>query len=142
MKKKRGIKIKIELSNRWLYTLLILGILAIIGVGVWAYGTSSPSTFGHSGGEINVDNTFCNRITGHNCGYDSTGSGPKYDSGYLRKSRSGCATGYHNLGYIPICVAFGDIIQIPSSIQTTYENSYTYCWNFGSGSGNVRIRCW
>jgi hypothetical protein len=54
MKKKRGrtINIKINFSNRWLYFLITLGILAIVGVGVWAYGTSSPSTFGHSIGEL------------------------------------------------------------------------------------------
>lgn len=52
MKKKRGLTIKINFSNRWLYTFIVLGILAVIGVGVYAYGTSSPSTFGHSLGEI------------------------------------------------------------------------------------------
>ncbi len=54
MKKKRGrtINIKINFSNRWLYTFIALGILAIVGVGVWAYGTSSPSTFGHSINEL------------------------------------------------------------------------------------------
>jgi hypothetical protein len=52
MKKKRGIKINIQLSNRWTYFLIILGILAIVGVGIYAYGTSSPSTFGHSAGEL------------------------------------------------------------------------------------------
>lgn len=54
MKKKRGknITIKISFSNRWLYTLIIIGILAIIGVGIYAFGTSDPSTFGHSINEI------------------------------------------------------------------------------------------
>jgi len=50
--KKRGLGIHIHLTNRWLYTFIVLGILAIIGVGVYAYGTSTPSTFGHSSGEI------------------------------------------------------------------------------------------
>ena len=52
MKKKRGKRIKINLSNRWLYTFTIFGLLAIVAVGVYAYGTSSPSTFGHSSGEL------------------------------------------------------------------------------------------
>ncbi len=58
MKKKRGKEgfvISIHLTNRWLYILIAIGILAVIGVGVYAYGTSSPSTFGHSAGELNVD---------------------------------------------------------------------------------------
>lgn len=49
--KKRKNK-KIIFSNRWLYTFIALGILAVIGVGVYAYGTSNPSTFGHSAGEL------------------------------------------------------------------------------------------
>jgi hypothetical protein len=66
---KRGKK-SFTISNRVLYSLITLGILSILAVGVYAYGSGSPTTFGHSGDEINVDNTFCSRITGHNCGYD------------------------------------------------------------------------
>jgi hypothetical protein len=51
---KRG-KRDFKLSNRWLYTFIILGIFAVVGVGVYAYGTSSPSTFGHSVGEIDLN---------------------------------------------------------------------------------------
>ena len=42
MAKKRGLKIniKINLTNRWLYTLIAIGILAIVGVGVYAIDTS------------------------------------------------------------------------------------------------------
>jgi hypothetical protein len=50
--KKRGIELKINLSNKAIYTLIVVGILVIVGVGVWAYGTSSPSDFGHSLGEF------------------------------------------------------------------------------------------
>ena len=78
MKKRKN---NFKFSNRILYSLITLGILAIFAVGVYAYGTSSPSTFGHSGAEINVDNTFCVRITGHNCGYDTdtdTNTWPPY----------------------------------------------------------------
>jgi len=55
-KKKRGITIQINLSNKVLYTLIIIGILAIVGVGVWAYGTAVPSDFGHSLGELETCN--------------------------------------------------------------------------------------
>ncbi len=35
-KKKRGIEIKINFSRRWLYTLIVIGILALVSVGVYA----------------------------------------------------------------------------------------------------------
>ena len=54
--KKRGreinINLKINLTNRWLYSLIAIGILAIIGVGVYAYNSGlSPSVMWHSAGE-------------------------------------------------------------------------------------------
>jgi hypothetical protein len=52
MKKKRGKKINIKLSNRWLYTFIILGILAIVGVGVWA---AAPNP-GHTANQIDFSN--------------------------------------------------------------------------------------
>jgi len=48
MKKKRGIGIKIKLSNRWFYTLIIFGILAIAGIGVYAY----TGNVGHPSSQI------------------------------------------------------------------------------------------
>jgi hypothetical protein len=51
-KKARQINIKINFTNRWLYTLIAIGILAIIGVGIYAYGTNNPSVFGHSASEL------------------------------------------------------------------------------------------
>jgi hypothetical protein len=51
-KKKTGLKIEINISNKAVYTLIVIGILIAIGISVYAYGTSDPSTFGHSLGEI------------------------------------------------------------------------------------------
>jgi hypothetical protein len=55
MSKKRGksIKININLSNRWLYTLILIGILAAVGVGIYA-ATYSPSGAGHPYTEIST----------------------------------------------------------------------------------------
>lgn len=60
MKKK---ELVIKIDRRLLYTFIVLGILAVIGVGVYAYGTSSPSTFGHSLGEIDFSQTITEDIT-------------------------------------------------------------------------------
>ncbi len=63
--------IKITLSNRALYSIITLGILIFLGIGVYAYGTNSPSVFGHTWEEIEITNSFCQIITGHECGYDN-----------------------------------------------------------------------
>jgi hypothetical protein len=47
-------KVTINFSNKFLYTFIAIGILAIIGVGVYAYGTNNASTFGHDSGELEV----------------------------------------------------------------------------------------
>ncbi len=53
MKKgKRTIKLQINFTNRWLYTFIAVFLLAAVGVGVYAYGTNAPTTFGHSIGEL------------------------------------------------------------------------------------------
>jgi hypothetical protein len=62
--KKRGIEIKINLSNRAIYTLIVIGILAIVGVGVYAYGTSNPSNFGHSFGELTLPSCSNGQVLG------------------------------------------------------------------------------
>jgi len=48
MKKRRGIEIKINLSNKAIYTLIIIGILVIIGIGVYAY----TGNVGHTSSQI------------------------------------------------------------------------------------------
>jgi len=72
-KKKRGLTIKINLTNRWLYTFIAIGILAIISVGVYAW--ANPTTgVGHDLSEIepcaagkilqtNADGTAWNCVT-------------------------------------------------------------------------------
>ncbi len=47
MKKKEGITIKINLSNRWLYTFILLGILIAVGVGVYALTPGVKPNPGH-----------------------------------------------------------------------------------------------
>jgi hypothetical protein len=52
--KKRKVKNRSH-NNRLMYTLITLGILAVVAVGVYAYGTSNPSVFGHTATEMNID---------------------------------------------------------------------------------------
>lgn len=47
-------KRKVIISNRVIYTLIAFALLVGLGVGVFAYGGSSPSTMGHSAGELNL----------------------------------------------------------------------------------------
>ena len=49
MKKRKN---NFKFSNRVLYSLITLGILAIFAVGVYAYNTGSPTTSGHTWNEI------------------------------------------------------------------------------------------
>jgi len=81
--KKRSSKNKFDLSkvsNRTLYSLISIFVLLTIAVGVYAFGTSNPSNFGHSLGEINLPSCSSGQVleySGGNwvCGTDDVGSG-------------------------------------------------------------------
>jgi hypothetical protein len=62
MKKKRGIEIKINLSNRAIYTLIVIGILAIVGVGV--YATVDTSKGWHNLNEIDLPSCSNGQVLG------------------------------------------------------------------------------
>jgi len=47
--------VNINISNKVFYSLIAVIAITIVGVAVYAYGTSNPSVFGHSGEEINVN---------------------------------------------------------------------------------------
>ncbi len=64
------VSLKIELGKKNITWVVLLVAVLVVGV-VYAYGTSNPAVMGHSAGEIEVDNAFCNKITGHNCGTDT-----------------------------------------------------------------------
>jgi len=56
-----AIKLEINMTNKWLYSLIAVGILLALGVGVCAYQSDmragNPLVMGHSAGEINVENS-------------------------------------------------------------------------------------
>jgi len=84
MSKKRGksIKININLSNRWLYTLILIGVLIAVGVGIYA-ATYSPSGAGHPYTEISTcssDGQILKMSGGAwICGSDNTGISTETD---------------------------------------------------------------
>jgi uncharacterized protein (UPF0333 family) len=48
-------KLQINISNKAIYSMLILVIIIVLGIGVYAFGTKNPSVFGHSSGEVQVN---------------------------------------------------------------------------------------
>jgi hypothetical protein len=52
--KKKGLNVKINFSNRWLYTFVVLGILIVIAVGVYALTPGVKPNPGHSLSEVGV----------------------------------------------------------------------------------------
>jgi len=54
-----AIKLEINMTNKWLYSLIAVGVLLALGVGVCAYQSDmragDPLVMGHSAGEINVE---------------------------------------------------------------------------------------
>lgn len=56
-------KIQINLTNKWFYTFVAIIAVLTLTVGIYAFDTSDPPTFGHSAGEIEgvcwTDGTNC-----------------------------------------------------------------------------------
>jgi hypothetical protein len=46
--------ITLRISNKAAYTFLVISLVLILIGGVYAFGTSNPSTFGHSAGEVQI----------------------------------------------------------------------------------------
>ena len=86
-------RIQINVSDKAFYSLILVGVLLIVG-SVYAYnsGVNNPSVFGHSGDEIEVTHSFCNEITGHDCGYDETEGGIVGDVSWLPYANTVCET--------------------------------------------------
>jgi len=103
-------KVIINLSNRTFYTLISIGVLVLLGVGVYAFGTNDPSVFGHSIGEIDwnsgvISNLAINTITLSGQAISSwseiSGGGGCYTS--YKSDCSGddcCITGFTNEGSV------------------------------------------
>lgn len=136
---KKGEK-KFTLSNRWLYTFIFLGILLLISTGIYAYGTSSPSTFGHSGGELDLNGMGNIVSSGYIHGNIVGGNGNLASSAYEISGTN--VAGQTVYAYGSICVgnsahdcsgSGGTVITTGSTtalhnynILGTYSTSFTY----------------
>ena len=47
-------KIQINMSNKSFYSLAVIGVLVLLGIGVYAYGGSNPAIHGHSLSELGL----------------------------------------------------------------------------------------
>ena len=82
--------IQINISNRAIYTFLAIVIIILLGVGVYA---AIPNP-GHGDSEIEVTNTLCNIVTGHDCGSDTdTNTWPNCPNGQVW-SGGACVANY------------------------------------------------
>jgi len=51
---KKSLNIQINFTKRALYTIISFLVILLVGVAVYAFGTSDPPTFGHSAGELDL----------------------------------------------------------------------------------------
>ena len=73
-KNSSGINLNIHLSNKVFYSFLAVFIVAVFGVGIYAYGTSNPSDFGHSLGEVDFPSCSDGQVLKYSSGSLSCGS--------------------------------------------------------------------
>jgi hypothetical protein len=129
-----------NISNKLAYTFIAIFSFVLIGVGVYAYGGSAPSTMGHSMGEI----AFPACSTGQYlkwdggawvCGVPNKWWAPSSivlsstttngnAGGYLAME-SKCSAGYH------VCTSSELIAAMQQNVDFSAIPTYTYYWYFG-----------
>lgn len=141
--------VTIKLSNKLHYSLITIAAILLIGVGVYAYGGTTPSTMGHSIGEI-APPSGCSagqvlRMVPAGVGWDCVNVVSSIPSTYVRNvetvsfTRSGC-TG--NSAYIA-CPSGKSIIgggcggQLAPPVSASYPYSLGWqCYFEYDGSGH------
>jgi len=89
--KRRGLNIQINLTNRAIYTLIAFTIFILAGVVVFSFGTSNPSTFGHSAKELDLSSGVDGNVI-FNENLDVLGNGDFNKSVKIGFSSSSCTS--------------------------------------------------
>jgi len=137
------VNINIQLSNRAIYTFIAMGIMLVLGIGVYAYNAAGvggvPATFGHSADELEgvcrTDGTGCPASVGVSFSdIDWTGSSGFTDGIDNTGSTvsGGCFMDYNPPSTNCNCWGTGSGTRIGSG------DSGTYCTNAACGSGTLR----
>ncbi|MBU2562347.1 MAG: hypothetical protein KKF68_01675 [Nanoarchaeota archaeon] len=132
-------KVTISLSNKTFYTLIAVGVILLLGIGVYAYGTTNPAVFGHSSGEITVDNTLCTQVTGHACGYDDN-SGVNTDNQTLSVSGQTLSITSGNSITLPTNVVSGTWLGYCKS-DRVYITDYNYYYTCDPSATKAPATC-
>ena len=130
------LNIHINFTNRVLYTFISFIALLIIGVGVFAFGTSTPATFGHSAGELDLSGGVNgNAVFNGNVGIGTTAPSEKLDvKGSARFLGTGDGS-YFNYGTNELVYIRAGKIGQPVYIQDNNNGNVL----IASGGGNVGI---
>lgn len=142
-RKSSGINFNFRLSNRAVFTILGVLVLILGSLSVYAYGTSNPSSFGHSVGELD------------GLGSLATKNSVDWNS-EISNIPSGFADGVDNTGSVPDPLEVKTVITTKLSLAGNYYYTRRYInlgednygsWNVGyksdtcDGNHNVAYTC-
>ncbi|MCD4771591.1 hypothetical protein K8R30_04235 [archaeon] len=109
-------RIRVDMSDRLFYTLVVVGLTILSVAVVYGYGTFEPAVFGHSLGELNLGVYDCNgnaitKINFSDGSVTCVGAGAGFDLLYGAHSSEQCT----NLAGTVVDAGAGDICKFPSS---------------------------
>ena len=116
MSTKKSVTINFTLTNRWLYTLIVLTLTLIVSVGIYAF--TGPSGVGHEWGDINVPADFADGEINWSEVTDIPGDILDGDDGYksLADLQVAVNNDFHNLGGVD-AIHHDDPTHIPTGVS-------------------------
>ncbi|MFH1521624.1 MAG: hypothetical protein ABIF18_01570 [archaeon] len=118
------VSLKLEVKKKDLTWLMPLVAVLVVGV-VYAYtidGSGNPSVMGHSAGELEITDAFCNSITGHDCGVDVSASTECTGTDVYLDGEGNCDSIVVGGGWVSV-FSSSTATSIPS-FRATYGNGY------------------